>query len=65
MSLTDGVNGNGRSARWASRQSRIDSADPRGGELQDHPLRHVRGPQRHVFAFANAERQQPLSRFVD
>ena len=30
MSVTDGVNGNGRSARWASRQSRIDRADPRG-----------------------------------
>ena len=30
MSVTDGVNGNGRSARWASRQSRMDSTDPRG-----------------------------------
>ena len=30
MSLTDGVNGKGRLARWASRQSRMDSTDPRG-----------------------------------
>ena len=33
-------------------------ADSRGGELQHHPLGHVRRPDGHMLAAANPERQQ-------